>query len=78
MGENHTIVLSEGGSVFCWGKNEKGCLGKANLEKGSIEKDSEESILSYIEGINAGKNCGVAWSKINHFRIKKDLFLTLH
>jgi alpha-tubulin suppressor-like RCC1 family protein len=63
LGESHTIILTESNNVMTWGRNEKGCLGRCNVENGWFERDAEESILSKMEGIAAGKFSSVAWGK---------------
>ena len=68
LGESHTIILTESNNVMTWGRNEKSCLGRSNVEKGWFERDAEDPILSKVDGIAAGRFSGVAWGKfIFHF-----------
>ena len=75
LGESHTIILTESNNVMTWGRNEKGCLGRLNVEKGWYERDAEDPILSGIEGIASGRFSSVAWSKLISYFF---LFLILH
>ena len=63
-GDRFTVIVSNIGEVFAWGKNDKGQLGQGNMDHPIVPYPLRVKLLAgiQIEGVSVGHDHLVAWS----------------
>jgi alpha-tubulin suppressor-like RCC1 family protein len=56
----HTVALASNGTVFTWGNNDEGALGRTGAENVPIQVD--ESLKTAITDITAGDSHTIAYN----------------
>lgn len=63
VGKEHAMALTEGGRIFCWGKNDFGQLGTGDEENRALPVLTELPYETYIGQIACGGNFTLAMTK---------------
>jgi len=63
VGKEHAMALTEGGRLFCWGKNDFGQLGTGDEENRALPVYTELPYETYISSVACGGNYTLALTK---------------